>query len=632
MSQGFASSETETGQAAPETEGPKEVKLPSDRGWLRFGNLKVEAALFLLIAVTFAAVLGQEAFTSKQLVIDPHSTHYYSYSYSDKNDGGNTTVTPESSSPLKWRCDLKPGVEYAYCGYGLWLDQDNKGKGVDFSKYKDVEVHLTYHGVGTRMKLTVQSEPPAALKGKIAKGETMPMVAMFDVVQGENDVHLSTGQFKTEQWWIAKHSIAPDDATSNLDNILAFAFGSGDKTPNGRLDVDVQRMTFKGVSISTDQWYLIILGVWLVATGAFLVVRFLGMRRTYEARQRQQAQEAQALAKARTAAEDASAAKSQFLANMSHELRTPLNAILGYAQLLNSTALDDTQTSAVRTIHSSGEHLLTVITDILDIAKVEAGKLELLPGNCDLHGLVQGVGQMIRLRAEEKGLAFVVAIADDVPATVFTDQKRLRQVLINLLGNAIKFTQAGEVRLDVSVVSGDADTVRLRFDVTDTGLGIEASHLDRIFRPFEQSGNSVNRSGGTGLGLSITHKIVQMMGGDITVDSEMAKGSRFRIEATLPLAGADEDDALVGPLQAPVEAGLAATGLIIAPAGELHERLLLLAREGNLRALRKELPAILALGPQYKPFADRLDALASAYQSPAVLRLIESSAPDAAAA
>ena len=621
LPQGSASSETPASQRG------------ADRGWLSLGNLKVEAGLFLLIAVTFAAVLGQEAFTSKQLVIDPRATRYYSYSYSDKNDGGNSIVTAHPASMLKWGCDLKAGVQYPYCGYGLWLDQDNKGKGVDFSKYKDVDIHLTYRGVGTHMKLTLQSAPPNALKGQLAKGDNMPMVAVFDVAQGENDIHLKAGQFKTEQWWLAKHNIAPDDATSRLDNILSFAFGSGDGLPNGRLDVDVQRMTFRGVSISTDQWYLIILGVWLVATGGFLVMRFLGVRRSYEARQRQQAEEAQALATARTAAEDASAAKSQFLANMSHELRTPLNAILGYTQLLNSTTLDDAQKSAVKTIHSSGEHLLTVITDILDIAKVEAGKLDLLPATCDLHGLVHGVGQMIRLRAEEKGLAFVVDIADDVPATVFTDQKRLRQVLINLLGNAIKFTKAGEVRLEVSAVETDADTARLRFDVIDTGLGIEKSHLDRIFRPFEQSGNSVNRSGGTGLGLSITHKIVEMMGGNITVDSEIGQGSRFRVETTLPLHGADEDDAPAEAVaEAVEEADPAATGPIVAPVGDLHDRLLLLAREGNLRALRKELPAILALGPQYKPFADRLDALASAYQSPAVLRLIESSAPDAAAA
>lgn len=609
----------------------------SDRGWLRLGNLKFEATLFLLIAVTFAAVLGQEAITSKQLLVDPHDSHYYQYSYSDHNDGGKSDITPDSANPLTWRCNLRPGAPSLYCGDGLSVG-DDKIKGLDLSKYSDIDIRLTYHGVGTHMKMILESAPPAALKARIGKGETMPMVTTFEVAQGENDIHLTASEFKTEHWWTAKHGFASDDATSKLDDVKAFAFGSGDSTPSGALAVKVQRITFKGVSISTDQWYLIILGVWLVATGGFLVSRFFGMRRTYEARQRQQAEEARVLAEAHAAAEGASAAKSQFLANMSHELRTPLNAILGYAQLLDSTTLDDIQQSAVKTIRSSGEHLLTVIADILDIAKVEAGKLELLPAAFDIRACVRSVEQMIRLRADEKGLGFTVSIADDIPQTVFADQKRVRQVLINLLGNAIKFTARGEVRLEVSLVPGPmepAEAARLRFDVTDTGLGIEKDHLDRIFRPFEQSGNSVDRSCGTGLGLSITHKIVQMMDGDITVDSAPGMGSRFRVEVSFPLCGADADEdttpaaaALPDPAK---DAGGAASAPIVAPSGELHDRLLLLAREGNLRGLRKELPAVLALGPQYKPFADRLDTLACAYQSPAVLRLIETSAQDTAA-
>ncbi len=715
---------------------------PGGHGWLHFTNLKIEAGIFLLIALTFAAVLGQEAITSKELVFTSQDNKYYPYSYTDKNDGGKSVITP-SDTTLSWSCDLHAGAQYVYCGYGLWLDQDNKGKGLNLSKYQDITLRLNYRGVGTKMKLTIQSAPPAELKSRMDKGETMPMVAVFDVVQGQNEIHLTGKQFRTEQWWVAKHSIAPDEAVSKLDNVIAFAFGSGDLTPPGHMDVAVERMQFKGLSISSAQWYLIILGVWLVATGGFLVLRFLGLRRAYEARQRRQAEEARILESARAAAEDASAAKSQFLANMSHELRTPLNAILGYAQLLNGTALTPPQQSAVKTIHSSGEHLLTMITDILDIAKVEAGKLELLPVAFDLPACVHGVGQMIRLRAEEKGLAFTVSVADDVPAMVFADQKRLRQVLINLLGNAIKFTPAGEVRLDVSQVSADDGAVRIRFDVTDTGIGIDEANIDRIFRPFEQSGNSVDRSGGTGLGLSITHKIVDLMGGDIAVESAKGKGSRFRVEAAFALAGADEDavpvvaanrDILVvddldanltllrtalegrgyrvrtatngleamaeldrapcdlvlmdlkmavldgveairlirshpatralpvlaitanpspeaeaevraagadGMLPKPIDLKVldaamtellgrsahsvteAAPQILIAPQGELYDRLLALAREGNLRAIRKEIPAVTALGPQYGPFAQRLDALAAAYQSPAVLRLIE---------
>nr|WP_281064936.1 ATP-binding protein [Asticcacaulis solisilvae] len=475
------------------------------------------------------------------------------------------------------------------------------------------------------------------------------------------------------------------------------------------------------------------------------------MRSAYETRQRRLAEQKAVLAKAHAAAESASAAKSQFLANMSHELRTPLNAIIGYAQLLKTRNLDDTEMSAVRTIHHSGEHLLTMITDILDIAKVEAGKLELLPAAFDIQACVTNVGQMVRLRAEEKGLKISVDIADGVPHTVMADQKRLRQVLINLLGNAIKFTNAGEVRLEISVVALAEAEARLRFDVVDTGLGIPPEDIGRIFRPFEQTGNAVSRSGGTGLGLSITHQIVEMMGGTIGVESTLGQGSRFSVELPLPLSAANDGDApavenshrydiliaddtdsnrtllrsaleaqgfrvreacngaeaitlmravrpdlVLMDLRMPVMDGLEAIrhiradkGLsvvpvialsanpspekdvlaceagadrmlpkpvelaalsamvaellkaerteapeeqaVIAPPAEVLERLLGLARTGNLRAIRKELPAVTQTHPDSAGFAERLDGLCAAYQSPAVLRLIEQYSDKAAA-
>jgi signal transduction histidine kinase len=350
----------------------------------------------------------------------------------------------------------------------------------------------------------------------------------------------------------------------------------------------------------------------------------MGLRRGYEERQRRAAEEARVMATAHAAAEQASAAKSQFLANMSHELRTPLNAIIGYAQLLKGAEVGDRERSAITTIEHSGEHLLAMISDILDIAKVEAGRLELLPAVFDLRACIDTVGQMIRLRAEEKGLLFRVAIADDIPRTVLADQKRVRQVLINLLGNAVKFTASGEVRLEVSVTGAHDGDVRLRFDIVDTGVGIPQDHIGRIFRPFEQAGNAIDRSSGTGLGLAITNQIVQMMGGDIRVESTQGEGSRFIVEAPFQLSDANAlPDAAPAVLEAPVTPSDAAADSMVAPAGETLERLLVLSRTGNLRAIRKEIPAIAALGPQYRPFAERLDALCAAYQSPAVLRLVE---------
>ncbi len=597
--------------------GLAEAAPRAARGWLRYTHLKIESAVFLLIALTFAAVLGENALTRQTLDMTPRSGQYVPYLYTDQQNGGHSTLATDPTRQMAWSCTLRGGFAYPYCGYGLQIDTANNGHGLDFSHYHDITLRLTYHGVGNHLKLLVKNRLPAALKGKVSDA-ALPMAVEFDVVNGVNVVHLTRDQIVTERWWIASHNLTLTEAQPQFDDITSVSLNSGGGTPAGQFHVAVDHITFDGTYLSTQQWYLIILGVWLVATGLFLVHRFLRMRREYERRRRAQDQEGEALAVARAAAEAASAAKSQFLANMSHELRTPLNAILGYAELLKRGDLDATQqATAIETIRHSGEHLLTMISDVLDIAKVEAGKMELLTGPFDIRACVTTVAEMVRLRAEEKGLRFTASVGDTVPRDVVADQKRVRQVLINLLANAVKFTASGEVRLNVTCVAADADNVRLRFEVSDTGVGIPHDQIGRIFRPFEQVGNAIDRSGGTGLGLSITAQIVHMMDGKIAVDSTVGAGSRFTVEAPFPLAAGNS---LAETAATETPAGEAA---LVAPAQEILDRLLGLARAGNLRAIRKEIPAIQAMGPQYAPFAERLDALAAAYQSPAVLRLIE---------
>ena len=595
---------------------------PKARRWYHFSNLKFEAAVFMLIALTFAAVLGQSAITSKTLELSSHSGEYEPYTYSDTWNGGTSIITLDAKQPMAWSCTLKPTIQYPFCGYALKLADPNTGRSIDFSRYQKVVLHFPYHGVGNHMRLILKNEIPQNIRSH-TKDQTMPLTTEFEVVNGDNTIQIAMDELAPEQWWISQNSLTREEATTQPDHIVSVELSSGSLTPAGHFDVSVKALTFKGAYISPEMWYLIILGVWLVLTGAFLVYRFLDLRHGYEARQRRQAEESQVLATARTAAEEANAAKSQFVANMSHELRTPLNAILGYAQLLNADQLTPQQSSAVKTIHESGEHLLTMISDILDIAKVEAGKLDLLPAAFDLRACVDTVAQMIRLRAGEKNLRFTVTVADDVPRDVIGDQKRIRQVLINLLTNAVKFTMAGEVRLDVSRlnVDGNVDSheARLRFEISDTGVGIARDQIDRIFRPFEQAGNAIDRSGGTGLGLSITQRIVDMMQGQVTVSSIPGAGSRFHVELPFRLADSEERP----PLRLTEAASVDAAPAMTAPHGDVLARLLDLARAGNLRAIRKEIPAIQALGSEYHSFAERLDALAAAYQSPAVLRLIE---------
>ncbi|HWU13713.1 MAG TPA: ATP-binding protein, partial [Caulobacter sp.] len=266
-------------------------------------------------------------------------------------------------------------------------------------------------------------------------------------------------------------------------------------------------------------------------------------RQKLEAQAQQLADLAERYLEQKASAESANRAKSEFLANMSHELRTPLNAIIGYAYWLERTALDAKQRAAVKTVQASGEHLLAVISDILDVAKIEAGKFELLAAPFDLHDCVTGVGEMFRLPARDKGLDFAASLDPDVPQRIEADEKRVRQILINLVGNAIKFTASGRVGLRVGLVGPAGKTTRLRFVIEDTGVGIAPDQLDSIFRPFEQVGDAAGRHEGTGLGLSITQQIVALMQGEIRVESALGQGSRFTMEITVPVPAAEVEAA-----------------------------------------------------------------------------------------
>jgi signal transduction histidine kinase/CheY-like chemotaxis protein len=242
---------------------------------------------------------------------------------------------------------------------------------------------------------------------------------------------------------------------------------------------------------------------------------------------------------AKERAESASAAKSQFLARMSHELRTPLNAVIGYSQILKMDGhLTDRQRVGLDNIQAGGEHLLTLIVDILDLARIEAGRIELYPAPVRLEGLLRSVSDIVRLKADEKGLAFNVNQERGLPPVVMADEKRLRQVLINLLGNAVKFTDNGHVTLLLSAAPGHAapGCVRLRFEVSDSGVGIAGDAMQHLFQPFEQVGDEHRRAAGTGLGLAISRQLVGLMGGEIHVRSQAGAGSTFWFDVEVPAA------------------------------------------------------------------------------------------------
>jgi PAS domain S-box-containing protein len=292
------------------------------------------------------------------------------------------------------------------------------------------------------------------------------------------------------------------------------------------------------------------------------------------------------LLEARRGAETANAAKSQFLASMSHELRTPLNAIIGYSEMLQEDAADAGHTDFIadlEKIHSAGRHLLTLINDVLDLSKIEAGRMELHIETFDLQATIDAVVATVQPLVGKHGNQFEVRVAPDL-GPMRSDQTRVRQVLLNLLSNASKFTEGGTIGLEVTRVGGLDSGDAVAFSVSDTGIGMSPDQLARVFEAFAQAEASTSsRYGGTGLGLAISRLFCQMMGGDITVESTVGKGSRFTVHLPLELeeqVSGTEDDAVAEQHDRPVS-GAAGSVLVIdddAAARDLVRRLL--QREG----------------------------------------------------
>jgi signal transduction histidine kinase/DNA-binding NarL/FixJ family response regulator len=285
-------------------------------------------------------------------------------------------------------------------------------------------------------------------------------------------------------------------------------------------------------------WTVLCTSIVLLATTAWSLLRLRrsdnkmrALNATLERRVEERTAEAERLARLR----------SEFLAQMSHELRTPLNGILGFAQLLlGERPLGERQQRGLGIIQQSGRHLLALIDDVLDIARVDAGRLELHPAPMDLAGFLAVVADIVRVKADEKNLLFRYEHAAHLPGVVVADEMRLRQVLLNLLSNAVKFTDEGTVQMRVTTLEPDAgatsgDTMRLRFEVEDSGIGMTDEQVGRLFQPFEQVAEARRHAGGTGLGLAISHRLVKLMGSEIRLRSRAGGGTCFWFDLVVPV-------------------------------------------------------------------------------------------------
>nr|WP_052170088.1 ATP-binding protein [Massilia sp. JS1662] len=518
----------------------------------RFGYLLV----ILLVLATPVLLAWQHYGMTRTLEISPRQPHEVTVTDDRTLPRGNpapgNSAASLTTTPDAWilRCQMGTAAKYPNCAIRFGLGDPVQG--IDLSRYETVTLDVRYTGHGRHvLKLHLLNFEPEFYVPGTWDAQRFNEVLIDIPPHGE--VTIPMHALRTADWWHFARRIPLAKSYVRLDHVTTVELQADDMSAVGHtVTVDVRKIEFRGKWIARTTLMSWLMAAWIVCGMLGLSLGLLHFRSGLLAsktrleqlaaidRERKEAEAAREAALAEAVA--LARQRSQFLAQMSHELRTPLNAIIGYAQLLARAPHDLTerQSAGLATIHESGQHLLTLINDILDLARVEAGRMELHPAPVRLDAFLRGLADIMRVKAEEKGLAFSCELAPGLPAAVTIDETRLRQVLLNLLGNAVKFTDSGNVSLRVlpGPPTGVPDMARLRVEVADSGIGMCAQQLARIFQPFEQVAAAQRREGGTGLGLAISQQLVQLMGGHIDVASAPGKGSTFSFEIDVPVAAA----------------------------------------------------------------------------------------------
>jgi signal transduction histidine kinase/ActR/RegA family two-component response regulator len=515
----------------------------------------------LLVLATAILLVWQHYGMTRVLEISPQ--HPYGARVTDDRDttrgnsgNGNSvaslTVTEDA---FVMRCYLGAAGPYPFCK--LQFLMGDPVKGIDMSGYDTIAFDLRYTGRGWHvLKLHLMNFEPEF--STLEDWNSQRFNELLINVPAQPRFTAPMNAVRTADWWHFSRQIPLSKSYVRLDHVTTVELATDNYHDTGQVvTVELRKIEFRGKWISRATLMGWLVSVWIACGVIGLSLGLLHYRSDLQAnktrveqlaaidRERKEAEAARETALAEAVA--LARQRSQFLAQMSHELRTPLNAIIGYADLLGRDRdhLTERLASGLTTIHESGQHLLTLINDILDLARVEAGKMVLHPAAVHLETFLQVLANIMRVKAEEKGLAFSYELAPGLPAAVTIDETRLRQVLLNLLGNAVKFTDTGRVSLRVlpAASAGAPGSARLRFEVADSGIGMSTQQLGRIFQPFEQVAAAQRREGGTGLGLAISQQLVQLMGGHIDVASTPGKGSTFSFEIDVPVATAAPDAA-----------------------------------------------------------------------------------------